>query len=43
LWRVLIQARDRAGDSGAASRDRRDYASILADLGVGETPSISPS
>jgi len=34
LWRVLIAARDQAGDPGAASRDRREYASILEGLGV---------
>jgi DNA-binding SARP family transcriptional activator len=43
LWRSLIQARDRAGDPGAASRDRRDYAAVLADLGVTEPASVSPS
>ena len=34
LWRMLIEARDRAGDTGAASRDRREYAAILEGLGV---------
>lgn len=34
LWRVLIGARDQAGDAGAASRDRREYASILEGLGI---------
>jgi DNA-binding SARP family transcriptional activator/tetratricopeptide (TPR) repeat protein len=34
LWRVLIGARDQAGDAGAASRDRREYASILEGLGL---------
>lgn len=34
LWRVLIAARDQAGDPGAASRDRREYASILEGLGL---------
>jgi DNA-binding SARP family transcriptional activator len=43
LWRSLIQARDRAGDPGAAVRDRRDYAAVLADLGVVEGPSVNPS
>jgi DNA-binding SARP family transcriptional activator len=43
LWRSLIQARDRAGDPGAASRDRRDYAAVLADLGVGEVAAIGQS
>ena len=32
---MLIEARDRAGDTGAASRDRREYAAILEGLGVG--------
>jgi DNA-binding SARP family transcriptional activator len=35
LWRVLIEARDRAGDKGAAARDRREYALVLEGLGVG--------
>jgi DNA-binding SARP family transcriptional activator len=43
LWRSLIQARDRAGDPGAASRDRRDYAAALADLGIAEVATVSPS
>ncbi len=34
LWRVLIEARERAGDPGAASRDRREYAAVLEGLGV---------
>jgi DNA-binding SARP family transcriptional activator/tetratricopeptide (TPR) repeat protein len=34
LWRVLIAARDQAGDPGAASRDRREYATILEGLGL---------
>lgn len=34
LWRILIAARDLAGDTGAASRDRRDYAAVLEGLGV---------
>jgi DNA-binding SARP family transcriptional activator len=34
LWRVLIAAREQAGDAGAASRDRREYASVLEGLGV---------
>ncbi len=40
LWRLLIEARDRAGDHGAASRDRREYQGMLAALGV-EGPAIS--
>lgn len=34
LWRVLIAARDQAGDPGAATRDRREYRSILEGLGL---------
>ncbi len=34
LWRILIDARERAGDAGAASRDRREYAAVLEGLGV---------
>ena len=34
LWRVPIAARDQAGDSGSASRERREYASILEGLGL---------
>ncbi|HEX2625731.1 MAG TPA: AAA family ATPase [Candidatus Limnocylindrales bacterium] len=34
LWRVLIASREMAGDAGAASRDRREYASILEGLGL---------
>ena len=41
LWRVLIAARDQAGDPGAASRDRREYASILEGLGL--SPELAAS
>lgn len=41
LWRVLIAARDQAGDAGAASRDRREYASILEGLGL--SPDLAAS
>ncbi len=41
LWRMLIEARDRAGDTGAASRDRREYAAILEGLGLGAPSSAS--
>lgn len=41
LWRVLIAARDLAGDAGAASRDRREYASILEGLGL--SPELAAS
>jgi DNA-binding SARP family transcriptional activator len=34
LWRLLIETHDRAGDAGAASRDRREYVAVLAGLGV---------
>jgi DNA-binding SARP family transcriptional activator len=34
LWKLLIQAREQAGDPGAASRARRDYARVLEELGV---------
>jgi DNA-binding SARP family transcriptional activator len=34
LWRLLIRARDMAGDQGAASRARLAYDRMLAELGV---------
>ena len=34
LWRLLIRARDQAGDQGAASRARSGYDRMLAELGV---------
>jgi DNA-binding SARP family transcriptional activator len=34
LWRLLIKARERAGDPVAASRARRDYARVLEELGL---------
>jgi DNA-binding SARP family transcriptional activator len=34
LWRLLIEARDRAGDAGAALRARQDYESVLSNLGL---------
>ncbi len=34
LWRLLIGARDAAGDQGAASRARSGYERMLAELGV---------
>jgi len=37
LWKLLIQARERAGDPGAASRARRDYARVLEELGLTAT------
>jgi len=42
LWRMLIDARDRAGDAGAATRDRRAYASVLEGLGVEAPVAVSP-
>jgi DNA-binding SARP family transcriptional activator len=37
LWKLLIQARERAGDRVAASRARRDYARVLEELGLSAT------
>ncbi len=34
LWRLLIEARERAGDSVAASRARRDYDRVRQELGL---------
>jgi DNA-binding SARP family transcriptional activator len=46
LWRLLITAREQAGDQGAASRARQDYARVLLELGL-EQPAaaaaVSPS
>ena len=36
LWRLLISAREAAGDHGAASRARQEYAVVLAGLGVAD-------
>jgi len=41
LWRLLIETDDRAGDAGAASRDRRNYEAVLAGLGVGDEESAA--
>jgi DNA-binding SARP family transcriptional activator len=41
LWRLLIAARERAGDAGAAGRDRREYEAVLSGLGV--TVGVTPS
>ncbi|HEX5241146.1 MAG TPA: BTAD domain-containing putative transcriptional regulator [Candidatus Limnocylindrales bacterium] len=38
LWRILIRARDEAGDQGAASRARSSYDQMLAELGVSSAP-----
>jgi len=43
FWRMLILARERAGEAGAASRDRREYALVLEALGVAASGSIGPS
>lgn len=40
LWRLLIRARDDAGDQGAASRARSGYDRMLAELGVETGASI---
>ena len=37
LWRLLIEAREQAGDSVAASRARRDYSRVLQELGLSAT------
>src|SRR5207248_612809 len=34
LWKLWIEARERAGDPVAASRARRDYAHVLEELGL---------
>jgi DNA-binding SARP family transcriptional activator len=34
LWRLLIEARDRAGDHGAATKARHGYDRMLAELGI---------
>ncbi len=34
LWRLLIEARRRVGDIGAADRDRREYEAMLNELGL---------
>jgi DNA-binding SARP family transcriptional activator len=41
LWRLLIEARDRAGDPGAASRARQGYERMLAELGVDVPTGVS--
>jgi DNA-binding SARP family transcriptional activator len=37
LWRLLIAARERAGDLGAARRARADYEGVLVELGLTRT------
>ena len=34
LWRLLVEARERAGDQAAATSARSGYARMLADLGI---------
>lgn len=34
LWRLLVEAHDRAGDRSAAHRARRGYEQMLSDLGI---------
>jgi DNA-binding SARP family transcriptional activator len=34
LWKILIEAREKAGDPIAATRARRDYARVLEELGL---------
>jgi DNA-binding SARP family transcriptional activator len=42
LWRLLIKARDQAGDQGAAKAARLGYDRMLAELGVPATTGNSP-
>ena len=42
LWRMLISARERGGEAGAASRDRREYALVLETLDVPADP-VAPA
>jgi serine/threonine-protein kinase PknK len=42
LWRLLIEGRERAGDTAAARRERREYELVLADLALpGRAPVAS--
>lgn len=38
LWRLLVEARERAGDRAAAASARASYARMLADLGLPASP-----
>ena len=38
IWRLLVEARERAGDWAAAASARASYTRMLADLGVPEDP-----
>ena len=42
LWRLLIEARERAGDQAAASSARAAYARMLRELGVRRRPVSRP-
>ncbi|OLT14837.1 hypothetical protein BJF78_17550 [Pseudonocardia sp. CNS-139] len=41
-WRLLITAYDRTGDRAAASRARREYRRVLADLGLAPSGGTGP-
>jgi len=43
LWRLLVEARRREGDVGAADRDRRDYEAMLTELGLPPESAVSVS
>ncbi len=43
VWRLLIDARQAAGDVSAANRDRLEYEAILSELGVSDAAEISAS
>ena len=43
VWRLLIDARQAAGDVSAANRDRLEYEAILSELGVSEAAAFSAS
>jgi DNA-binding SARP family transcriptional activator len=40
LWRLLVEAHDRAGDRSAAHRARRGYEQMLSDLGLDPAPTL---
>jgi DNA-binding SARP family transcriptional activator len=43
IWRLLVEARERAGDWAAAASARASYTRMLADLGVPEDPASDRS
>ncbi len=43
VWRILIDARNAAGDVSAANRDRLEYEAILSELGVTEAAALTAS